>query len=141
MVKISLLKRQAKVYLKIAHRQLAMAEALLEKGFYEGAVFHCYHALEAICSAGIANRGQRVPLPHRAKFNQFRKLYPEMPFAEEFASLVAELYPKRERSLYADIEYGEVSDPTLEYTEEDAEDTVARTRSMVSEIERLLEQL
>lgn len=137
MVQTSLLKRQAKVYLKIAHRQLAMSEALLEKGFYEGAVFHCYHAFEAACSAGIANRGQRVPLPHRAKFNQFRELYPEMPFAEEFASLVAELYPKRERSLYADIEYGEVSDPTLEYNREDAEDTVARTRSMVSEIGRL----
>jgi HEPN domain-containing protein len=43
-----------------------------------------------------------------------------------------------ELSLYADIEYGEVSDPTLEYTREDAEDTVARVRSMVSEIERLL---
>ena len=40
MVKTSLLERQAKVYLKIARRQLAMAEALLEKGFYEGAVFH-----------------------------------------------------------------------------------------------------
>lgn len=77
-------------------------------------------------------------LPHRAKFNQFRKLYSEMPFAEEFASLVAELYPKRERSLYADIEYGEVSDPTLEYTRRDAEDTVVRVRSIVSEIERLL---
>ena len=138
MVKTSLLKRQAKVYLKIAHRQLAMAEALLEKEFYEGGVFHCYHAFEAVCSAGIANKGQKVPLSHRAKFNQFRKLYPEMPFAEEFASLVAELHPKRERSLYADIEYGEVSDPTLEYTREDAEDTVSRVRSMVSEIERLL---
>ncbi|MGA9349441.1 MAG: HEPN domain-containing protein [Anaerolineae bacterium] len=138
MVKTSLLKRQAKVYLKIAHRQLAMAEALLEKGFYEGAVFHCYHAFEAVCSAGIANKGRKVPLPHREKFNQFRKFYPEMIFAEEFASLVAELYPKRERSLYADIEYGEVSDPTLEYKREDAEDTMARARSMVNEIERLL---
>jgi hypothetical protein len=42
------------------------------------------------------------------------------------------------RQAYADIEYGEVSDPTLEYTREDAEDTVVRVRSMVSEIERLL---
>ena len=136
--KTSLLRRQAKAYLKIAQRQLAMAEALLEKGFYEGVVFHCYHAVEAVCSAGIANKGQKVPLPHRAKFNQFRKLYPEMPFAGEFASLVAELYPKRERSLYADIEYGGVSDPTLQYSREDAEDTVVRARSMVSEIEKLL---
>lgn len=55
MVRTSLLKRQAKVHLKIAHRQLAMAEALLEKGFYEGSVFPCCHAFEAICSAGIAN--------------------------------------------------------------------------------------
>jgi len=36
-----LLKRQARAYLRIADRQLAMAGALLAEGFYEGTIFHC----------------------------------------------------------------------------------------------------
>ena len=139
MAETSLWKRQARVYLKIARRQLGMAEALLEKGFYEGAVFHCYHAFEAACSAGIADRSEKVSLRHRAKFNQFRHLYPTLPFATEFASLLAELYPKRERALYADIEYGEVTDPTLEYDADDARQILVRTKGLVAQIEELLE--
>jgi HEPN domain-containing protein len=115
-----------------------MAEALLDKGLYEGTIFHCYHAFEAVCSAAIASKGQRVPVRHRPKFNRFRTLYPALPFAQEFAALLAELYPKRERSLYADIEFGQVTDPALAYSRQDAEDTLARTRAMVTKIEALL---
>jgi len=115
-----------------------MAEALLDKGLYEGTIFHCYHAFEAVRSAAIASKGQRVPVRHRSKFNQFRMLYPDLPFAQEFAALLAELYPKRERSLYADIEFGQVADPTLAYSQQDAEDTLARTRDLVAKIEALL---
>ena len=115
-----------------------MAEALLDNEFYEGTIFHCYHAFEAVCSAAIAGRGQSVPRQHRAKFNAFLTLYPDFPFAEGFAALLAELYPKRERSLYADIEFGEVTDPTLAYSQGDAEDTLVRTRTMVADIEALL---
>jgi HEPN domain-containing protein len=115
-----------------------MAEALLDRAFYEGTVFHCYHAFEAVCSAAIANQGQQVPRRHRRKFNAFLELYPHLPFAQEFAALLAELYPKRERSLYADIEFGEVTDPTLAYSRQDAENTLARTQQMVAQIEGLL---
>jgi len=115
-----------------------MAEALLDKGLYEGTIFHCYHAFEAVCSAAIANTGQRVPRQHRPKFHKFHTLYPNLPFAQEFAALLAELYPKRERSLYADIEFGQVTDPTLAYSQQDAEDTLARTRTMVTRIESIL---
>jgi HEPN domain-containing protein len=115
-----------------------MAEALLDKGLYEGTIFHCYHAFEAVCSAAIADQGQQVPRRHRSKFNQFRTLYSDVPFAQEFAALLAELYPKRERSLYADIEFGQLSDPTLAYSRQDAEDTLARTRAMVARIEAML---
>jgi HEPN domain-containing protein len=115
-----------------------MAEALLDSDLYEGTIFHCYHAFEAVCSAAIAQQGQEVPKQHRAKFNRFLKLYPGLPFAQEFAALLAELYPKRERALYADIEFGEVSDPSLAYSRGDAEDTLARTRRMVTRIGALL---
>jgi HEPN domain-containing protein len=115
-----------------------MAEALLDSGLYEGTIFHCYHAFEAVCSAAIANQGQPVPRQHRSKFTKFLKLYPTLPFAGEFAALLAELYPKRERSLYADIDFGEVTDPSLAYSRADAETTLARTRQMVAQIEPLL---
>jgi len=138
MARIPLLRRQAQAYLRIADRQLGMAEALLDKGFYEGTIFHCYHAFETACSAAIAYQGQRVPVQHRPKFNRFYALYPGLAFAQEFAALLAELYPKRERSLYADIEFGQVADPTLAYSRQDAEDTLRRTRMMVSQIRTLL---
>ena len=138
MAETPLLKRQARAYLRIADRQLAMAGALLAEGFYEGTIFHCYHAFEAASSAAIANQGQRVPLRYRAKFNRFRALYPDLPFAREFAALLAELYPKRERSLYADVEFGQVTDPTLAYSRQDAEDTLGRTQAMVKKIRALL---
>jgi HEPN domain-containing protein len=115
-----------------------MAEALLHSELYEGTIFHCYHAFEAACSAAIAHQGEEVPKQHRAKFNRFLKLHPRLPFAQEFAALLAELYPKRERSLYADIEFGEVTDPTLAYSRADAQNTLARTRGMVANIEALL---
>jgi HEPN domain-containing protein len=115
-----------------------MAEALLDKELYEGAIFHCYHAFEAICSAAIVNKGQQVPRQHRQKFNKFRALYPDLDFIQEFATLLAELYPKRERSLYADVEFGQVTDPTLAYSRQDAKDTLVRTRAMVTKIEALL---
>ena len=117
---------------------LVYSDRLLEKGFYEGTIFHCYHAFEAACSAGVANQGQRVPLRHRSKFNKFRRLYSDLSFSAGFAALLAELYPKRERALYADIEYGKVADPTLEYSRQDAEETLARTRRMIAQIESLL---
>jgi HEPN domain-containing protein len=103
-----------------------MAKALLDKKLYEGTIFHCYHAFEAMCSAAIANQGQPVPKQHRSKFNSFLQLYPDLSFAQEFAALLAELYPKRERSLYADIEFGAVTDPSLAYSRQDAEQTLAR---------------
>ena len=138
MAKTPLPGRQAKAYLRVARRQLAMAEALLDSELYEGTIFHRYHAFEAVCSAAIAHQGEEAPKQHRAKFSQFLKLYPGLPYAQQFAALLAELYPKRERSLYADIEFGEVSDPSLAYSREDAEDTLARTRGMVANIGALL---
>jgi HEPN domain-containing protein len=115
-----------------------MAEALLDKELYEGTIFHCYHAFEAMCSAAIAWQGQPIPKQHRLKFKRFVILYPGLPFAQEFAALLAELYPKRERSLYADIEFGEVTDPSLAYSRQDARDTLTRTRQMVGQMEALL---
>jgi HEPN domain-containing protein len=40
-------------YINISNRHLDMAEILEKEGYYEGAVFHAYHAFEAICCAGL----------------------------------------------------------------------------------------
>lgn len=37
-----------------------MAEILAEEEFYEGAVFHAYHAFEAICCAGLGELSDSV---------------------------------------------------------------------------------
>lgn len=139
MAETSLLKQQAQIYLKIAYRQLEMAEALFEQGFYEGVVFHCYHAFEAACSAGVASKAEQVSFRHRTKFNQFRRLYPDIPFANEFASLLAELYPQRERALYADVEYDQVTDPTLAYDAGDARQLLTRTKAILIQIAEMLD--
>lgn len=139
MAGIHLTRQQTEAYVRVAHRQLAMAKALFDKELYEGVVFHCYHAFEAACSAGIAHHGRKVPHRHRDKFNAFRRLYPAMPFAAEFAALLTELYPERGRSLYADLEFGRVIDPTVSYSRLIASEILARTRGMVSKIESLLQ--
>lgn len=48
-------------YLRIAKRNLAMAQLLHLRGFYEGSVFHACHGFECVISAGIASQNQPVP--------------------------------------------------------------------------------
>jgi HEPN domain-containing protein len=140
MEKKSLLKKQSKVYFKISKRQLAMAESLLEKEFYEGVMFHCYHALESVLAAGIAQTLHSVPRPHKEKINTFVELYQNLPIINEVKSLSKLLYPHRDRSLYADIELGELTDPTTTYTKEDALDAISKVKEMIKKIERLLKE-
>ena len=138
MGKKSLLIRQSKAYLKVAMRQLAMAESLLEKELYEGVMFHSYHALESTLAAGIAQKLHAVPRPHRQKINTFIELYQDIPIINEIKLISRILYPHRDKSLYADIEFGELRDPTIIYTKEDALDAVSKVKGIVEKIERIL---
>lgn len=134
----SLFKEQAKVYLKIAERHLKMAKLLLENGFYDGVMFHAYHALESACSAGIGSKGRQIPTIHPEKLRLFRKSYPDLPFAERFMIIAEALKSERERSLYADIDYSVVHDPTLEYTEDDAKEALSDARFVVNKIQEMI---
>jgi hypothetical protein len=53
-------------WLEIASRNLAMADALLENGFPEGAYFHLFHGFEAACCAALTalNLGALPPGGH-----------------------------------------------------------------------------
>jgi hypothetical protein len=48
-------------YLRIAKRNLAMAQLLHLRGFYEGSVFHACHVFECVISAGIASQNRPIP--------------------------------------------------------------------------------
>lgn len=137
MEKSSLFKEQAIVYLKLANRHLAMAELLLDHGFFDGVMFHAYHALESACSAGISTANKQAPTVHPKKLRLFRELYPNLPFANRFITIAESLKAERERSLYADIDFSVVHDPTLEYTEDDAKEALNDARFVVNRIQEL----
>lgn len=133
-----MLKRQSKAYLKVARRQLAMAESLLEKEFYEGVMFHSYHALESALAAGIAQKLHPVPRPHKQKINTFITLYQDIPIIDEIKLISRLLYPHRDKSLYADVEFGELSDPSTIYSREDALDAINKVNGVVEKVEEIL---
>ncbi len=62
-------------YINISYRHLDMAEILETEGYYEGAVFHAYHAFEAICCAGLGELS--VGLEHDRRLLVFIDQYPE----------------------------------------------------------------
>ncbi len=130
----SLKREQARIYLKLAGRQLEMAAALLEKGFYDGSIFHSYTALESACAAGIALKGGKIPIQHRKKLIVFRELYTDLKFMKEFLEISESLFPARETSLYSDIDAGLVKDPALEFTKHDAEASLKDARHIVNKI-------
>jgi len=62
-------------YVNISNRHLDMAEILEKEGYYEGAVFHAYHAFEAICCAGLEELSD--DLEHDRRLLMFINPYPE----------------------------------------------------------------
>jgi HEPN domain-containing protein len=140
MEKKSLLKRQSKVYLRIAKRQLKMANALVNAKLYEGVMFHCYHALESASAAGIAQREKQIPFPHKEKITSFIDLYKDAGFIDEFIELSGMLYPHREKSLYSNARSGIITDPTTAYTKKDSLDAVSKVKGIIEKIERMLKK-
>ena len=62
-------------YINISYRHLDMAEILETEGYYEGSVFHAYHAFEAICCAGLGELSDG--LEHDRCLLMFINPYPE----------------------------------------------------------------
>lgn len=137
MEKTSSLEKQREIYLKVAERQVKMAEALKKEGFYEGSIFHSYQALEAACASAIAHKGVSIPWGHKEKIKKFKELFPDVEFSDRFNVISGTLLGDRERTTYADIEAGIVRDPTLEFTESDAEDAIKDVGFIINEIKKI----
>lgn len=78
-----------------------MAERLRRAGFFDGAVFHTYHAYECVVSALIASHGNPVPPNHARRFVLFTVLRdPTRPYAATQAQLNVLTLRTRNASLY-----------------------------------------
>ncbi|MBU0599453.1 HEPN domain-containing protein [bacterium] len=126
---------QAKSCFKTANRHLEMANFLLEKEYFEGAIFHIYHALESSCVAGIILKGEKIPKKHYLKIPRFKSLYPSFPFSDELNTVVESLSPERDKALYLGIDSSWSLDS---YTKEDMEEALEDTKGIVDKLEAYL---
>lgn len=127
--------KQTESCLKAARRHIEMAGILIEKGYFEGAIFHAYHALESSCVAGIILKGEKAPRKHYLKIPKFKALYPGLPFSSELDIVVESLSPERDRSLYLGVNSSWSSNI---YTQEDVEDALKDAKEIVNKIESYL---
>ncbi len=80
-----------------------MAERLYRSNYFDGAVFHGYHAFECVVSAFIAARGVRVPPNHRERIIRFtQNIDHTQPYATEYVNLDFLTLAVRNQSLYYD---------------------------------------
>lgn len=87
----------------LAQRHRRMAERLRRSGFFDGAVFHTFHAYECVVSALIAANGNPVPPNHGRRFLLFARLRdPTRPYAATQTQLDVLTFPTRNASLYLD---------------------------------------
>ena len=121
------------VYINISNRHLDMAEILEEEEFYEGAVFHAYHAFEAICCAGLGELSDG--LEHDRRLLMFIAPYPEdfqRKFFRVYQILSALTHSKtpvgtRNKSLY----YENKIEPHKRFQASDARTAIERVDEMV----------
>lgn len=84
-----------------------MAERLQRAGFFDGAVFHAFHAYECVVSALIAAHGNPVPPNHTRRFVLFAVLRDAAcPYAATQTELRVLRLPVRNASLYLDEQSG-----------------------------------
>lgn len=76
----------------------------------------------------------------KEKINTFIKFYQKLPAIDEIKLISRLLYPHRDKSLYADVEFGELRDPTAIYSREDALDAINKIEKVVEKIEEILKE-
>jgi len=121
-------------YINISYRHLDMAEILETESYYEGAVFHAYHAFEAICCAGLGELSDG--LEHDRRLLMFINPYPEN-FQRNFlrvyqflSALTRSRTPvgTRNKSLY----YENRIEPNKRFQEKDARAVIERVDEIVN---------
>ena len=134
-------------YKQTALRNIAMADALLDARFHDGAAFHIYHAYESIlCSALLKRQPNNLPpMAHQAKLNRFQNLFAsERTVAQESAKLsnrkpkasvnkVNSLHSIRNRVLYPEFrELSTVIMPASAVSEKQARSYLSKVKQFVN---------
>ena len=123
------------VYINISNRHLDMAEILEEEEFYEGAVFHAYHAFEAICCAGLGELSDGME--HDRRLLVFIEPYPAGELRQRFfqtynilSSLTRSRTPvgTRNKALY----YENRIEPHKRFQAKDAQTAIERVDEIVN---------
>lgn len=129
----------ADAYRDIALRHLQVAQILLQSGFYDIIVFHCYHAMESIACSALALSGVDATeiKTHRTKLEKFRDLLFQSrpPFATQAAELITEIQEMRSTTLYPE---GVPLDPSSKFTQAQAADMFQRVDNLVRRVRNYL---
>jgi len=124
-------------YINISYRHLDMAEILVEEEFYEGVIFHSYHAFEAICCAGLEELSD--DMEHDRRLLLFIEPYPPGELRRKFfqtynflGSLTGSRTPvgTRNKSLYYD-NYNK-KEPSKRFQAKDARKAIERVDDIVN---------
>jgi hypothetical protein len=120
----------SRAYREISERHLLAANAVLQAGLQEIAIFHCYHAFESIACAALCLRTTQVPVTHRAKIEHFIRAYKHGPFTYGVTALAPVIGPMRNRALYPTLGAA-IREPNLAFTVNDARNLYSRVDGLV----------
>lgn len=120
-------------YRDISDRHLRAAQEMLRQGLHEIAVFHCYHAFEAIACATISAHGRSVPRKHKSKINAFVVSSRRFSFATSAAVVASIVTPLRNKALYPETNPG-IQNPSQTFSATDAQDLLRRVRGVVQSV-------
>jgi len=84
----------------VSQRYIRSAEAALNSGVHESAMFQTYHAFESIGGALAASRGRHYPRAHAGKINVFTNLSHGRTYGLAVAQLAIQLSSLMNRGLY-----------------------------------------
>jgi hypothetical protein len=127
-------------FLRVAHRSLEAAEAVLARAVQEKAGFLAYHAFESVGGAYCTARQVPYhPASHPEKIRRFVRASHNERFAQAASALALEVAALRNLLLYPRrLPDGSVRRPEAIMTPAQARRLVGRIRTFVGQIERVL---
>lgn len=125
--------QRARAYLDEAETSLRGARALFEResdGFAALVVKNAYDALEQAISAGIAVRGDDVPIRHGAKIQRNFEPHDD----DELERIAFGWHARRIDAQYVDFKGPEISVPSKLFDGEDAERILADAEAILADV-------
>ena len=89
----------------LGQRHRRLAEYLRRWAYFDGSVFHAYHAYECVISAHLVGAGLRVPASHAGRLARFDDILDRSgPIAEAYQRLDFRTIRVRNESLYDEVD-------------------------------------